>query len=94
MTGFEGKTYWIVGASEGLGRALAQGLSECGAHLVLSARNADRLTEICATLPNARAVPFDVTDLEAVRRARRFAKAPDGLSAASYSFTLSLTFKP
>lgn len=37
---------------------------------------------------------FDRAALEAVRRARRFAKAPDGLSAASYSFTLSLTFKP
>jgi len=79
MTGFEGKTYWIVGASEGLGRALAQGLSERGAHLVLSARNADRLAEICATLPNARAVPFDVTDLEAVRRAVSEVGEVDGL---------------
>ncbi|MBO9433837.1 SDR family NAD(P)-dependent oxidoreductase [Ruegeria sp. R13_0] len=79
MTGFEGKTYWIVGASEGLGRALAQGLSERGAHLVLSARNADRLAEICATLPNARAVPFDVTDLEAVRRALAEVGEVDGL---------------
>ncbi|WP_419740208.1 SDR family NAD(P)-dependent oxidoreductase [Ruegeria sp.] len=79
MTGFEGKTYWIVGASEGLGRALAQGLSERGAHLVLSARNADRLAEICATLPNARAVPFDVTDLEAVRRVVAEVGEVDGL---------------
>ncbi len=79
MTGFEGKTYWIVGASEGLGRALAQGLSERGAHLVLSARNADRLADICATLPNARAVPFDVTDLEAVRRAVAEVGEVDGL---------------
>ncbi len=79
MTGFEGKTYWIVGASEGLGRALAQALSERGAHLVLSARNADRLAEICATLPNARAVPFDVTDLEAVRRAVAEVGEVDGL---------------
>ncbi len=79
MTGFEGKTYWIVGASEGLGRALAQGLSERGAHLVLSARNADRLAEICATLPSARAVPFDVTDLEAVRRAVAEVGEVDGL---------------
>ncbi len=79
MTGFEGKTYWIVGASEGLGCALAQALSERDAHLVLSARNADRLAEICATLPNARAVPFDVTDLEAVRRAVAEVGEVDGL---------------
>ncbi len=79
MSSFEGKTYWIVGASEGLGRALAEGLSQQGAHLVLSARNADRLAEICETLPNARAVPFDVTDLEAVRRAVSEAGQVDGL---------------
>lgn len=36
---------------------------------------------------------FDEAALEAVRRARKFSKAPDALSAASYSFTLSLTFK-
>lgn len=79
MTGFKGKTYWIVGASEGLGRALAQGLSERGTRLVLSARNVDRLAEICATLPNTRAVPFDVTDLEAVRSAVAEVGEVDGL---------------
>ena len=58
MSSFDGKTYWIIGASEGLGRALAEALSRQGAHLILSARNADRLAEICAALPNARAVPL------------------------------------
>lgn len=79
MSSFDGKTYWIVGASEGLGRALAEGLSRRGAHLILSARNADRLADICESLPNARAVPFDVTDLDAVRRAVAEAGAVDGL---------------
>ncbi|WP_420585683.1 SDR family NAD(P)-dependent oxidoreductase [Ruegeria sp.] len=79
MSSFNGKTYWIVGASEGLGRALAEALSRHGAHLVLSARNADRLAEICASLPNARAVPFDVTDLDAVRRAVAETGEVDGL---------------
>ncbi len=67
MRSFDGKTYWIIGASEGLGRALAQAMSRQGAHLTLSARNADRLAEICAELPNARSIPVDVTDLESVR---------------------------
>ncbi len=79
MSSFEGKTYWIVGASEGLGRALAQALAVQGAHLILSARNADRLAEICATLPYARAVPCDVTDLSSVRDAVAEAGAVDGL---------------
>lgn len=79
MSSFSGKTYWIIGASEGLGRALAQALSDQGAHLILSARNAERLAEICGSLPNARAVPFDVTDLDAVRRAAADAGEVDGL---------------
>ena len=79
MSSFDGKTYWIIGASEGLGRALAEALSRQGAHLVLSARNADRLAEICAALPNAQPVPCDVTDLDSVRRAAVEAGKVDGL---------------
>lgn len=33
---FDGKTYWIVGASEGLGRELARALTEAGARVILS----------------------------------------------------------
>lgn len=79
MSGFERKTYWIIGASEGLGRALARSLAHRGAHLILSARSADRLSEVCAALPNARAVPLDVTDLDSVRRAVAEIGEVDGL---------------
>ncbi|MCA0929537.1 SDR family NAD(P)-dependent oxidoreductase [Ruegeria profundi] len=79
MSSFSGKTYWIIGASEGLGHALAETLSRQGARLILSARNADRLAEICDTLPNAQSVPFDVTDLDAVRRAAVEVAEVDGL---------------
>ncbi len=37
---------------------------------------------------------FDKAALGAVRRARRFAKAPSDLKAASYTFSLSLSFRP
>ncbi len=63
-----GKTIWLIGASEGLGRALADRLAQEGAHLILSARNGDRLQELAQSLPNAQVQPMDVTDLEAVRR--------------------------
>ncbi len=79
MSSFDGKTYWIIGASEGLGRVLAEKLSREGAHLILSARNVGRLTEICNTLPNARAIQMDVTDLDTVRRAVAEAGAVDAL---------------
>ncbi|WP_424831931.1 SDR family NAD(P)-dependent oxidoreductase [Ruegeria sp.] len=79
MSSFHGKTYWIVGASEGLGRALAEALSRKGARLILSARNAKRLSDICENLPNARAIPLDVTDLDSVRNAVAQTGLVDGL---------------
>lgn len=79
MSSFDGKTYWIIGASEGLGRSLAFALSQRGAHLILSARNAERLSELAASLPKARSMPCDVTDLDSVRAAVVEAGHIDGL---------------
>ncbi|MCT4608977.1 MAG: SDR family NAD(P)-dependent oxidoreductase [Pelagimonas sp.] len=79
MTGFADKTYWLVGASEGLGRALAQQLSAQGARLILSARNHDRLNALCAELPQSRALVLDVTDPQAVRQAAQEVGQIDGV---------------
>ncbi len=61
-----GKRYWLVGASEGLGLALAQQMHKAGARLILSARNAERLAAACQSLPGAIAEPLDVADSAAV----------------------------
>ena len=67
MRDWNGKTYWLVGASEGLGAALAQKLSRAGVHLVLSARSADRLNDLAASLPGRSTVkPVDITDAAAL----------------------------
>ena len=58
---FESNTYWIVGASEGLGRALATQLDGLGARLILSARTESRLTGLAEGLCEARVVPMDVS---------------------------------
>ena len=79
MTQLTGKTYWLIGASEGLGRALATQLSQSGARLILSARNAERLESLCAELIDARAVALDVTDQKAVREAALEIGAIDGV---------------
>lgn len=79
MRPWKGRRYWIVGASEGLGRALAQRMAAEGAELVLSARNAERLGELAATLPGATAVPLDVASDASVAKAAGTAGTIDGV---------------
>ena len=70
MRDFRGKRYWLVGASEGLGLALAHKLSAAGADLILSARNADTLAQAVAGLPGkATALPVDVGSSDSVAAA-------------------------
>ena len=79
MIEWSNKRYWIVGASEGLGLALAKKMSEAGASLVLTARNEARLKEIAATLPNkAEVLPLDITNLAAVKKSAKMLKNLDG----------------
>lgn len=80
MREFKGKRYWLVGASEGLGRALAHELSAAGAELILSARGADRLHSLAAELPGAsQVVPVDLSDRDSVRAAADQAGRIDGM---------------
>ena len=80
MREFRGKRYWLVGASEGLGRALAERLSAAGAEVILSARSAERLAEVAATLPGPSLVlPVDVADTASVRTAAAAAGQIDGV---------------
>lgn len=62
---FDGKTYWLVGASQGLGEALARRLAKAGCNLILSARSEDALKKLADEL-GAQALPIDVTDANAV----------------------------
>jgi len=79
MIEWSNKRYWIVGASEGLGLALAKKMSEAGASLVLTARNEARLKEIAASLPNkAEVLPLDITNLAAVKKSAKILKNLDG----------------
>ncbi|QBF33713.1 SDR family oxidoreductase [Thalassococcus sp. S3] len=77
---FKGKTYWLVGASEGLGAALARKLSRAGAIVILSARNEDKLKELAADLPGeARVQTIDVADDESVKAAAEAVGEVDGV---------------
>lgn len=73
-----GQRYWLVGASDGLGAALAEALGARGIRLVLSARASDRLTSLADRL-GAEAVPMDVADGASVQAAAMRVGAVDGL---------------
>lgn len=63
---YHGKHVWIIGASSGIGRALATTLASRGAQLALSARRADELDQLVAMLGNNhRAFTLDVADAAA-----------------------------
>ncbi len=80
MRNFKGKRYWLVGASEGLGLALAHKLSAAGADLILSARSADTLSAAVASLPGkATALPLDVGSPESVQTAAASLGQIDGV---------------
>jgi short-subunit dehydrogenase len=79
MSAFKGQTWWIVGASEGLGRAMAEALDEAGARLILSARNATRLDVLAARLSDAKSLPLDVTDAASVADATQGLGSIDGI---------------
>lgn len=67
MREWAGKTYWIVGASEGLGEAIAHQLSRVGVRVVLSARSRDKLQALADALPGASVVaPVDISDADAL----------------------------
>ena len=80
MRDWAGKTYWLIGASEGLGRALAEIMSDAGADLILSARSEERLQDVSGGLSRpAWIVPVDVSDTENVRAAAASIGPVDGV---------------
>ncbi|MEL7256300.1 MAG: SDR family NAD(P)-dependent oxidoreductase [Pseudomonadota bacterium] len=80
MTDLSGKRYWLVGASEGLGAALAAKLSAVGADVILSARNADRLSDVAEGLPRpAEIVPVDIAADSSVAEAAKAVGDIDGV---------------
>ncbi|WP_101047991.1 SDR family NAD(P)-dependent oxidoreductase [Macromonas nakdongensis] len=66
---WRGRRVWLVGASTGIGRALADKLHGLGATVIVSARKAAELNAFVAEHPGSLALPLDVTDATAVQAA-------------------------
>ena len=76
---FVGKHYWLVGASEGLGLALAAKLRDAGAQLTLSARTETSLAAAQISLPGVRVVQVDVSSTASVAHAAGQVGPVDGV---------------
>lgn len=80
MRKWRGKRYWLVGASDGLGAALAHRLSKAGAHVIVSARSEDKLRDLVEKLPNeASYQTVDVSDDDSVVAAAEAVGQIDGV---------------
>lgn len=80
MIDWQGKRYWLIGASEGLGAALAHKLNAAGVEVIVSARSEDRLKALVAELPGkASYVTVDVSDRASVQAAAAQVGQVDGM---------------
>jgi len=75
-----GKRYWLVGAGDGLGRALAHHMSRAGIEVVVSARSEDKLAELVSELPGkASYQTVDISDDDSVKAAAAAVGQIDGV---------------
>ncbi len=81
---WSGRRVWLVGASTGIGRALAEQLHALGATVIVSARKADALQDFVQQHPGSMALPLDVTDAQAVKACAQVALAGGPLDLVCY----------
>lgn len=82
----KGKKYWIIGASEGLGRELSIQLSNLGVNLIISARNETRLNKL-SSLTKAKVLALDVLDIDAIKQASKSVGIIDGIIYVAGDYT-------
>ena len=77
---FAGKTVWVTGATSGIGEAIARGLGERGAAIVVSGRRKEVLDCLaCEIAEHTLALPFEATDYAALPDIAQVAAAKEKL---------------
>lgn len=66
-----GQRVWVIGASCGIGAAIAQQLLAAGARVALSARSRDKLAKVAGNAGQALLAPMDTTDVTRVHAAAK-----------------------
>lgn len=66
---YRGRRVWVIGASYGIGAAIARDLLARGAQVTLSARKRDLLRSVAGKNRDALIAPLDVTDVASVHAA-------------------------
>lgn len=75
-----GKRYWLVGAGDGLGKALAHCMSRAGIEVIVSSRSEDKLAALVDELPGkASFQTVDISDDDSVREAAAAIGEIDGV---------------
>ncbi|CAN5156611.1 SDR family NAD(P)-dependent oxidoreductase [soil metagenome] len=82
---WNGRTVWLVGASSGIGRALASALHRDGARVIVSARQQALLDAFILEHPGAQAIALDVMDDGAMQAAaKKIARSHGNLDLCLY----------
>lgn len=80
MRDWQNKRYWLIGASDGLGAALAHSLNRAGAEVIVSARSEEKLARLVSELPGkASYQTVDVADNDSVIEAAKAVGDVDGV---------------
>jgi short-subunit dehydrogenase len=76
ITDWQGKRVWLIGASSGIGAALARELAQRGARLALSGRDATKLQALA--IDQALLLPCDATNTASLATARKALRSAFG----------------
>lgn len=85
ITDWQGQRVWMIGASSGIGRAVASLLYDRGAKVYVSARQEESLNAFVHDHPGSEAMTLDVTDIDAVTRAAQALTGTQPLDLVFYS---------